>query len=56
MLLDIQLQDGNSLQIFDELKISAPVIFITAYDNYVIDSFKANSISYVAQTHSKRAA
>ena len=47
IFLDIHLNDGNSLQIFDILKISAPVIFVTAYDKYVIDSFKANSINYI---------
>jgi two-component system LytT family response regulator len=47
MLLDIQLQDGRSLQVFDEMNITCPVIFITAYDDFLIDSFKANSISYI---------
>lgn len=47
IFLDIHLNDGNSLQVFDILKVSAPVIFITAYDKYVIDSFKANSINYI---------
>lgn len=47
IFLDILLNDGNSLQIFDILKISAPVIFVTAYDKYIIDSFKANSINYI---------
>lgn len=47
IFMDIQLNDGNSLQVFDILKVSAPVIFVTAYDKYVIDSFKANSINYI---------
>jgi len=47
MLLDIQLKDGVSLEVFDELKISTPVIFITAYDEYAIKSFKANSLNYL---------
>lgn len=47
MLLDIQLQDGKSLQVFDNMNITCPVIFITAYDDFLIDSFKANSISYI---------
>jgi two-component system response regulator LytT len=47
MLLDIQLQDGKSLEIFDEMNITAPVIFITAFDDFLIESFKANSISYI---------
>jgi len=47
MLLDIQLKDGVSLEVFDELKIATPVIFITAYDEYAIKSFKANSLNYL---------
>jgi two-component system, LytTR family, response regulator LytT len=47
MLLDIQLKDGVSLEIFDELKITTPVIFITAYDEYAIKAFKANSLNYL---------
>jgi DNA-binding LytR/AlgR family response regulator len=47
MLLDIQLQDGKSIDVFDEMPIATPVIFITAFDDYVIDSFKANSIQYL---------
>src|SRR5438270_4768543 len=47
MLLDIQLKDGVSLDVFDELKVTAPVIFITAYDEYAIKAFKANSLNYL---------
>jgi DNA-binding LytR/AlgR family response regulator len=47
MLLDIHLKDGESLEVFDELKITVPVIFITAYNEYVIKSFKANSLNYL---------
>ena len=47
IFMDIHLNDGNSMEVFDILKISSPVIFITAFDKYVIDSFKANSINYI---------
>lgn len=47
MLLDIQLKDGVSLEVFDELKVTTPVIFITAYDEYAIKAFKANSLNYL---------
>ena len=47
MLLDIQLKDGVSLEVFDDLKIAVPVIFITAYDEYAIKAFKANSLNYL---------
>lgn len=44
---DIQLQDGQSFEIFKRAKFSFPVIFTTAYDEYAIDAFKVNSIDYL---------
>lgn len=44
---DIRLQDGLSFDIFREVKISAPIIFTTAYDQYAIEAFKFNSIDYL---------
>ena len=55
MLLDIRLKDGISLDVFDELKLAAPVIFITAYDEYAIKSFKANSLNYLLKPLDKEA-
>jgi len=47
ILLDIQLSDGISFSIFDELIIKTPIIFTTAYDQYAIKAFELNSISYL---------
>ncbi|MBA3647401.1 MAG: response regulator transcription factor [Chitinophagales bacterium] len=47
IFMDIHLSDGNSFQIFDQINISAPVIFITAYDQYALKAFKVNSIDYL---------
>ena len=44
---DIQLSDGLSFEIFKNVEIQCPVIFITAYDQYAIDAFKVNSIDYL---------
>lgn len=55
MLLDIQLKDGTSLDVFDEVKLTAPVIFITAYDEYAINAFKANSLNYLLKPLDKEA-
>ncbi|MBP1645984.1 MAG: Response regulator [Bacteroidetes bacterium] len=44
---DIQLGDGLSFEIFKACKISAPVIFCTAYDEYALKAFKTNSIDYI---------
>jgi DNA-binding LytR/AlgR family response regulator len=47
IFMDIQLNDGISFEIFESVKISAPVIFTTAYDKYAIRAFKVNSIDYL---------
>ena len=44
---DIQLSDGLSFEIFRQVDITCPVIFITAYDQYAIEAFKVNSIDYL---------
>ena len=44
---DIQLADGLSFSIFEKAKVTCPVIFTTAYDQYAIKAFKVNSIDYL---------
>lgn len=44
---DIQLGDGLSFEIFNQVSISSPVIFCTAYDEYALKAFKANGIDYI---------
>ena len=45
--MDIQLKDGQSFQIFKEVKVVKPVIFITAYNEFALEAFKVNSIDYL---------
>jgi len=47
VFMDIQLSDGLSFEIFKSVKISAPLIFTTAFDEYAIRAFKVNSIDYL---------
>jgi DNA-binding LytR/AlgR family response regulator len=47
ILMDIQLADGISFEIFDQIEVSSLVIFTTAYDEYAIRAFKVNSIDYL---------
>jgi DNA-binding LytR/AlgR family response regulator len=44
---DIQLSDGVSFELFEQHKVSCPVIFTTAYDEYAIKAFKVNGIDYL---------
>ena len=47
IFLDIQLSDGLSFEIFDQLEIRSSIIFTTAYDEYALKAFKLNSIDYL---------
>lgn len=47
VFMDIQLTDGLSFEIFHQVKINAPVIFTTAFDEYAVDAFKVNSVDYI---------
>ncbi|OFY70598.1 MAG: hypothetical protein A3G23_07655 [Bacteroidetes bacterium RIFCSPLOWO2_12_FULL_37_12] len=44
---DIELGDGLSFEIFEATKTTAPVIFVTAYNEYALEAFKANGIDYI---------
>jgi DNA-binding LytR/AlgR family response regulator len=45
--MDIHLEDGDSFQIISKLNLMTPVIFTTAFDDYMIKAFKVNSIDYL---------
>ncbi|MBD8983632.1 MAG: DNA-binding response regulator [Bacteroides cellulosilyticus] len=47
MLLDIRLTDGNSFDVFEQIQVTTPVIFTTAYDEHAIRAFKVNSVDYL---------
>ena len=47
ILMDIELADGQSFEIFDRIRVKSPVIFITSYDEYALRAFKVNSIDYL---------
>lgn len=44
---DIQLSDGLSFEIFEQVNVSCPVIFTTAFDQYAIKAFHTNGIDYL---------
>lgn len=45
--MDIELADGQSFEIFNQVNITCPVIFTTAYDEYALKAFKVNAIDYL---------
>ncbi|WP_306352890.1 LytR/AlgR family response regulator transcription factor [Flavobacterium sp. '19STA2R22 D10 B1'] len=47
IFLDIQLSDGLSFEIFENVEIKSAIIFTTAYDEYALKAFKLNSIDYL---------
>jgi two-component system, LytTR family, response regulator LytT len=47
IFLDIQLSDGLSFEIFEQIDIKSAIIFTTAYDEYALRAFKLNSIDYL---------
>lgn len=47
VFMDIQLADGLSFEIFEQIDIQCPVIFTTAFNEYAIKAFKVNSVDYL---------
>ncbi|MFD1143653.1 LytR/AlgR family response regulator transcription factor [Larkinella insperata] len=45
--MDIHLEDGLAFRIFELMQLTIPVIFTTAYDEYMIKAFKVNSVDYL---------
>ncbi|MFY0601619.1 MAG: response regulator transcription factor [Cyclobacteriaceae bacterium] len=47
IFMDIQLSDGPSLDIFDQIIVPSPVIFVTAFDKYALEAFRVNGLDYL---------
>ena len=47
VFMDIHLEDGLAFSIFEQVNLTVPVIFTTAYDEYMLKAFKVNSIDYL---------
>ena len=54
VFMDIHLADGSSFAIFDEVNITCPIIFTTAYDEYALRAFEVNSIDYLLKPINKK--
>lgn len=47
LLMDIQLADGLSLELFEQRACPAPVVFITAYDRFALQAFRSLALDYL---------
>ncbi len=47
IFMDVQLADGESFEIFSEIEFQIPVVFCTAFDEYILKAFKNNGIDYI---------
>ena len=44
---DIQLSDGLSFEIYKQAEVQCPIIFTTAFDEYMLNAFQTNGIDYL---------
>src|SRR6476469_2136663 len=47
ILMDIELSDGQSFEIFNRIEVKSPVVFTTSYDEFALKAFKVNSVGYL---------
>lgn len=52
ILSDIELLDGNAFDIYHEVQVSCPIIFTTAYDQFLMNAFESNGIEYLLKPFS----
>ncbi|BDD02905.1 LytR/AlgR family response regulator transcription factor [Aureibacter tunicatorum] len=50
---DIELTDGKCFEIYQQVKVNAPIVFTTAYSQYALEAFKLNSIDYIVKPYDK---
>ncbi len=47
IFMDIHLSDGSAFTLFQEMEVTVPIVFTTAYDQYALDAFSVNSVDYL---------
>jgi DNA-binding LytR/AlgR family response regulator len=55
VLADLQLADGLSLEVFERGAVSCPVVFCTAFDEYLVEAMALNGIDYLLKPVSDEA-
>jgi len=47
IFMDIEITDGRSFEIFNQVQVTSPVIFITSYNEFGIKAIKLNALDYL---------
>lgn len=50
---DIELLDGSAFKIYKQVQVACPIIFTTAYDQFLMNAFESNGIAYLLKPFSK---
>ena len=50
---DIELLDDNVFTLFNTIEIDTPIIFCSAYNQYLLTAFKTNGIAYILKPYDK---
>lgn len=53
ILADIQLSDGLSLDVLTREELHCPIIFCSAYNDYLLEAFRTNGIAYILKPYTK---
>jgi DNA-binding LytR/AlgR family response regulator len=53
IISDIELLDGNAFEIYKEISVTCPIIFTTAYDQFLMNAFESSGIDYLLKPFSK---
>ena len=51
IISDIELLDGKVFQLYQQYDVQTPIIFVTAYDQYLLDAFQTNGIAYLLKPY-----
>lgn len=51
IFMDVQLGDGLSFEIFDQVKVQVPVIFTTAFEDYALKAFQNQGYAYLLKPY-----
>jgi len=53
LFMDINLTDGLSFEIFNQIESNTPIVFVTAFDQYALNAFTVNGVDYILKPFDK---